>query len=71
MKIPKAPMYDVLVRPWDPICGKFGKVEERANHEPLTELEAAAMLAELLPCVDDYRGQGQTLHGVRMVKATP
>lgn len=60
-------MFDVLVLPWDPICGKFGKVETRANREPLTEKEADEMVAELLPCVDDYRGQGQTLHGVRKV----
>ena len=58
-------VFDVLIRVWDPIRSKLGKVEERANREPLTEPEADAMVADLLPCVDDYQGQGQTLHGVR------
>jgi len=65
------PVFDVLVRPWNPTCNKGGLVEERANIEPLTEAEADAMLAELTPCVDDYHGQGQTLHGVRKVQRTP
>jgi hypothetical protein len=60
--------FDVLVRSWNPILGKYGKVEERANVEPLTEPEADFMVAELLPCVDYYRGQGQTLHSVRKEK---
>jgi hypothetical protein len=57
--------FDVLVRHWNPILGKFGKVEERANTEPLTETEADAMVSLLAPCVDHYHGQGQTLHSVR------
>ncbi len=60
--------FDVLIRVWDPIMGKFGKIETPANREPLTEPEADAIVAELLPCVDDYRGQGMTLHGVRKVE---
>lgn len=58
-------IYDVLVRSWNPILGKFGRVEERANTEPLTVAEADAMVEDLLPCVDTYRGQGQSIHSVR------
>lgn len=63
--------FDVLVRHWNPILGKFGKVEERANTVPLTEPEADAMVVELLPCVDTYQGQGQTLHSVRKERHAP
>lgn len=61
-------MFNVLIRVWDPIRSKLGRVEDRANSEPLTEPEADAMIAELLPCVDDYHGQGMTLHGVRKIE---
>jgi hypothetical protein len=60
---------EVLV--WDPIMGRLGRPDRdwtQANRLPLTEAEADLMVQELLPCVDDYRGQGLTLHGVRKVQ---
>jgi hypothetical protein len=63
--------FDVLIRVWDPTLGKFGRVESKANREPLTEPEADEIVRELTPCVDDYHGQGQTLHGVRKVRSSP
>jgi len=62
-------MFDVLIRVWDPITDKFGREETKANTMPLTKPEAASMVAELLPCVDDYHGQGMTIHSVRKVLA--
>lgn len=60
---------EVLV--WDPIRGYLGRDDRdwtQANRLPLTEEEADRMVSELQPCVDDYRGQGLTLHGVRKVQ---
>lgn len=66
------PVFDVLIRAWNPTCGKGGHIEEPANTEPLTEQEADAMVEELTPCVDvDYHGQGQTLHSVRKLQRHP
>lgn len=59
--------FDVFVRVWDPICNRFGRAETLANVAPLTECEADEMAALLALCVDDYRGQGMTIHGVRKV----
>jgi hypothetical protein len=59
---------EVLV--WCPTTGRLGRPDQdwtRANRLPLTEDEADRMVEELIPCVDDYRGQGLTLHGIRVV----
>lgn len=63
---------NVKVLVWDPITGRLANPDRdwtRANREPLTEAEAQAMKAELEPLVDTYRGQGMTIHGVRVTRA--
>ena len=59
---------DVMVLVWDPIMGRLGRVCDwvKANTQPLSAKEAKCMYDELLPCVDDYHGQGLALHGVRV-----
>ena len=61
--------FDVLFVPWDPILGRYGQIELRANIAPLTEPEADEMLADLSECVSDYRGQGAGVISVRKVES--
>lgn len=60
---------EILV--WDPIVGHLGRDRDwcQANKMPLSPAEAEAMAAELEPLVDAYRGQGMTIHGVRVTRA--
>lgn len=58
---------EVLV--WCPTTGRLGRPDRdwtRANCRPLSPDEAEEVAAMLRPMVDDYRGQGMTIHGVRV-----
>lgn len=57
---------EVLV--WDPIRGYLARSTDwtRANKAPLTASEAIAMRDDLAAHVDDYRGQGLSIHAVRI-----